>query len=265
MKPWLVMLAVLGLVRIAAPAQDTNPPPTAQQLLDEVVSQLPREPLDISGDLILRKRRGIELRELKFQMLLKWGDNPATAQYVISDGFGRELEKLTVSREHGKEPVFTYSSGTGRSDEKRPDLVAAIQGTDISWMDLTLSFLWWPGGRIAGNEDVLERPCTVVEVPAPAGQAGAYARVRIWIEERHRMFLKAEGLDANGKSVRVLWVKSFKKINDRWMLKDLEVQASPVHRTKLIVREVNGEKTGLQDEAGDNSSGTVTPIPVLQE
>ena len=155
MKRWLAMLVVIGLVRVA-PAQDTNRPPTAQQLLDEVILRLPRDPLDISGDLILRKRHGIELRELKFQMQLRWGDTPATAQYVISDTFGRELERMTVSREHGKEPVFKHFSGTGRAEDKHPDLVGAIQETDISWMDLTLSFLWWRGGRLTGREDVIE-------------------------------------------------------------------------------------------------------------
>jgi hypothetical protein len=79
------------------------------------------------------------------------------------------------------------------------------------------------------------------------------------------MFLRAEGLDAKGKQVRILWIKSFKKINDRWMLKDLEVQASPIHRTKLVVREVNGRKTGLQDESGDSDSGQATPIAIPQE
>ena len=78
------------------------------------------------------------------------------------------------------------------------------------------------------------------------------------------MFLKAEGLDANGKQVRILWVKSFKKIHDRWMLKDMEIQSSPLHRTKLVVREVNGEQTGLPAE-NDDSSGKITPIPVQQE
>ncbi len=39
--------------------------------------------------------------------------------------------------------------------------------------------------------------------------------------------------------IRRLWIDSFKKINDQWMIKDMEVEAEPVaHRTKLTIREV---------------------------
>ena len=131
-------------------------------------------------------------------------------------------------------------------------------------MHLTLSFRWWPGGRVTGEEDIRGRPCHVVEVPAPAGPPGQYAAVRLWIDGQLHMLLQAEGLDAGGKQVRILWVKSFKKINDRWMLKDLEIQSSPLHRTKLVVREVNGERTGLLEEAEDVPSGKITPTPVQE-
>jgi hypothetical protein len=263
LKRWPAILAVIGLVQ-AACAQDIASIPTAQQLLDDVVFQLPREPLDISGDLILRKRHGVVLRELKFQMLLKWGENPAVAQYVIQDTFGREVEQLTVTREQGKEPVFKYSTAGGGG--KKTDLFGPVQGTDVSWMDLTLSFLWWKGGQIVRQDDEIKgRSCYVVEVSAPAGQSGQYAKVRIWIDAKLHMLLQAEGLDANGRQVRILWVRSFKKIHDRWMLKDLEIQASPEHRTKLVVREVNGEQTGLQETTDDNESGKITPIPLQQD
>jgi len=258
-----ICLAVMGLAGIVS-AEDTNVPVTAQQLLDDVIAQLPQEPLDVTGDIILRKRHGVVLRELKFQMLLKWGENPSKAQYTIRDAAGKDLEQLTVVRGRGKDPVFKYSAGRGEAQP--PDLSGAIQGTDISWMDLTLSFLWWKGGRItADNEEVKGRTCYEVEVPAPAAYSGPYAKVRIWVDGKRHMLVQAEGVDARDKQIRILWVKSIKKINDRWMLKDLEVQSSPIHRTKLVVREVNGEKTGFQEEGGADSSGHVTPFPVEEE
>jgi hypothetical protein len=53
------------------------------------------------------------------------------------------------------------------------------------------------------------------------------------------MLLRAEGLAADGRVIRRLWVKSVKKINDRWMVKDLEVQQTPSpHRTKLTIHDV---------------------------
>jgi hypothetical protein len=63
--------------------------------------------------------------------------------------------------------------------------------------------------------------------------------VRLWIEEKIRVLLQAEGYDAQGEAVRRLWVQSCKKINDRWMIKDMEIQQYPeIHRTRLTVRDV---------------------------
>ena len=54
-----------------------------------------------------------------------------------------------------------------------------------------------------------------------------------------RMLLQAEGYSEDGNLVRRLWVKGFKKINERWMIKDMEIQSYPYrHRTRLRVREV---------------------------
>ena len=44
----------------------------------------------------------------------------------------------------------------------------------------------------------------------------------------------------NGELVRRFWIKSFKKVNERWMIKDMEVEGiPPVHRTKVSIREVD--------------------------
>jgi hypothetical protein len=54
------------------------------------------------------------------------------------------------------------------------------------------------------------------------------------------MLLQAEALDPGGKAVRRLWVRSVKKINERWIIKDLEVEGFPAeHRTRLDVRDVS--------------------------
>ena len=246
-------------------AQEPESEPDAQQLLDDVVIQLPREPLEISGDIILRKRRGVVVNELSFQMKLDYGALPATAIYTICDKFGREVEQLKVTRAHGREAEFKYYSGQGHTEAPVPDLFSAVQATDVTWMDLTLSFLWWPGGRITGMESVKGRTCYQVEIPAPTGWKGSYTRIVLSIDKSLHMLLRAEALDAAGKSVRVLWVKSIKKINDRWMLKDLEVQSGPNRRTKLVVREVNGEKTGLSEGPGEEETGAIFNVPVQQE
>jgi len=239
-----------GAVEVVA--EDDEPPDlSAQRILERVVSGLPREPLTIQGLLIVRRRHGADERSLNFEMHLRWGATPATARYIISDAFGRDLERLTVVRPQGSRPRFDYARGSPPVPADLPDLFSPIQESDLTWMDLTLSFLWWQGGSVTGAAEVRGRPCYVLDVPAPVAPSGqavpggwsseatAYAGVRLWVDSALFMLLQAEGYDAEGTLLRRLWVKSFRKINDRWMIKDMEVQAYPaVHRTKLRIQEV---------------------------
>lgn len=228
--------------------QSTSGSLSAGQLLEDVRAQLPRESLVISGDLIVRKRKGIVTRTLTFDMSLNLGSQPETLRCIIRDAFGKELEQLTVTHRTGQEPCFGYAAGSPFSPSDLPSLFDCVQGTDISWTDLTLSFLWWRGGTTVGTETIRGRSCLVVEVPTPAGestpeagtQAGRqYKRVLLWIDEKLHVVLRAEGYDSDGKLVRRFWINSFKKIDGKWMIKDMEVESFPsTHRTRLRIREV---------------------------
>jgi hypothetical protein len=64
----------------------------------------------------------------------------------------------------------------------------------------------------------------VLELPAPKTHAPRCTGIRLWVAEKIAMLLRAEELDANGKPARRLSIKSFKKIDDQWMIKDLVVE-----------------------------------------
>ena len=234
------LIVALCVFSSVAAEQNQKPAvePSAQDLMDNMVARLPREPITITGDIILRKRRGVVLRELKFQMKLDWGGEPATAQYIIMDALGARLEELNVSREKGKQPQFSYSSASA-AGTAAPPLSGPIQGTDLSWTDLTLSFLWWKGNAIVGREEIRGRPCYIVAATPGWAGAGQYAKVHLWVDEELNMLLQAKGFDSEGREIRSLWVKGFKKINDKWMIKDMEIQSSPEHRTKLLINDAN--------------------------
>jgi hypothetical protein len=250
-----VLCAVPGARAEAASAPAESNAPPAPQLLADVVARLPREPLKVSGEMIVRRRRGVVERTYRFDMALHWGAEPATAVYTIRDAFGAPLGEMTVRRAAGEEPAFSYAAGNPPAPAPCPGRFDNVQETDISWTDLALTFLWWPGGAVVATNDVRGRRCYVVEVPAPADRRAApeaaaqaatppYRSVRMWIDAELRVLLQAEGLDADGRAIRRLWIKSFKKVNQTWMIKDLEVQQGNTgHRTKLVVLEVNGAST----------------------
>ena len=262
MKPLPAIAAALFSVTFAF--AETSPADlSAQDLLDGVVARLPKDPLLIRGDLTVRKRRGVVLHKLAFEMAVSWGSEPAVVRYTIRDAFGTDLEQLIIRRSAGRDVELEFATGDPLTAAKTPGLFEPIQTTDITWNDLSLSFLWWPGGSILGSDEVKGRPCHVLEVPAPVRNAGViagqttaacrYAKVRLWIDRKLSVLLQAEGMNANDVPIRRMWVKSFKKIDDRWMIKDMEIQSvPPVHRTKLRIKEVSA---GSLLEAGHRVPG----------
>ncbi len=204
--------------------------PSVDQLMGELLARLPSQAILVSGDLVTTPTNGPKTR-LSVDILLSY---PQTAVYTIRDAFGKELEELSVVRE-GSSVRYTYKNNGAESPAPPPG--QRIQDTALTWMDLTLGFLWWEGGRIIGQMESRGQPCYVLDRHAPAGSPSPYASVRMWVDQRVSMLLQAEGYNMPGDCIRRLSVKSFKKIKDEWMIKDLEFEDLPEGpRTLLRVR-----------------------------
>ena len=245
MKYILLFLAVMAVGACGLFAETKEELPPAARLLEDMRAQLPREPVVINGDLEVRRRKGIVTQTLKVEISMDLGKDPASAKYVLADAFGRALEQMIVIRKAGQPARFEYSTGSPLAPAALPDLFKPLQETDVSWMDLTLSFLWWTGGQTLRTETLRGQNCFVVDVQAPADEKGQYATVRLWLDEKLHMILQAEGYDAAGQIVRRLFIKSFKKVDDRWMIKDMDMQGLPSdHRTNLRVETMHVAPAG---------------------
>ena len=234
MWPVLIILSAVLLSTGAAGAEGeaSEPPPLfpglgdnadADAVLEQVVARLPREPLQIAGEFKADPRDGRPARRCQVQVRIDYGATPAQARFTIMDAFGEDLEQMTLFRSPDGTASWHYARGYPLVPASLPDTRAPLQGTDLTWSDLSLSFLWWRGGRLAGTEKTLDRDCLVLVVPAPAGEPAPYAQARLWIDRRQLMLLRAEGCDAAGTPLTRLAVKSIKKIDDDWMVKDLDV------------------------------------------
>ena len=250
MKLFILGLMLTGSISIAGAPTAPNAT-SGQHILDAVVARLPQQPMTVNGDIVVRKRRGVVLHEFRFEVALDWGSDPATARYTIMDPFGSELEQFTVRHDSASGTQFEHSMKEKASPPNAVALHSRIQQTDMTWADLTLSFLWWPGGNVVGTDSIRGRQCFVIDVPAPRASEAAmrsspggtttpYTTVRLWIDSELLMLIQAQGQDANGEPIRKLWVDSLKKIDGQWMIKDLEVQSYPSrHRTRLRIREIS--------------------------
>ncbi|MGI6496180.1 MAG: outer membrane lipoprotein-sorting protein [Kiritimatiellia bacterium] len=239
----LVPLACLLLLGPAfASAQEANPAdarlPDARLLLANAIAVLPREPITLDGSLAVRRERGKVLAERNYRMTLDFGAVPPRAAYELRDAFGNLTERLEVTREG---PVASLALFRGDPPEPAPTpaLNARVSTTDVTWMDLTLDFLWWTDARCEGEDSVKGRDCYVVVAAPPEPIPGCTA-VRLWLDKEVGFLLRAEQLDPQGEPSRRMWVRSVKQVRERWIIGTMEIDTvKSNHRTRLRVEDWN--------------------------
>jgi hypothetical protein len=262
MRAFMCILCLFVAIQVRA-ADDSRLPP-AQELLDGCIGALPDIPLLIKGQLQSKNRDGDIEEKVNVEMLLDWQAVPPAARYTLRDAFGAELEHLAVTWSEDGPPDYRYFTGDPLTAAPVPELSAPVRATDISWMDLSLSFLWWPDGTTVGAEEVRSRACYVVDVPAPGGFFGGCMGARLWIDPQIHIMLRADAFGKDGKVMRRMEVKGFKKINGRWIIQDIEVESlSTKHRTVLRVRDVQDRerKSYIHEDAGGEDVDSIEPVP----
>jgi len=158
-----------------------------------------------------------------------------SAMYTITDAYGGSREQLIVEREPDRSPHYRYRRGDPLRDADVPNLYNRVKETDLTWLDLGFSYLWWPEGETTGTERIRGRFCYMVELPAPYDDAGDFAYVKLWIDPKINMLLQAEAYDVIGDRVRRMSIESFKKIDGVWFIKDIDIYTYP-ERSRTSMR-----------------------------
>ena len=121
---------------------------------------------------------------------------------------------------------FALYEGVGGAELKPVDsskFDSKIRGTDATYDDLSMRFLYWPNAKIVGNDKVKQRECWMVRVRNPDGR-GAYSTVDVWIDKESGGMLKMIGYNAQGRPIRRFEVLSGKKFGDIWMIDEMRIE-----------------------------------------
>jgi hypothetical protein len=103
-------------------------------------------------------------------------------------------------------------------------LTDPINDTDLTYEDLALRFLYWPGAVLEGREDVTGQSCYKIRVDKPKGAAGKYDVVYVWVHEKFGAFMRIRGHDRNGGLLKEFQVEDVMPVgNDTWTLRKMQV------------------------------------------
>ena len=127
----------------------------------------------------------------------------------------------------GQAPTFGFIAfeGAGGETEKFPasKLNQRIRGTSLTYEDLAFKFLYWPDGRVLGDDSVRTRKCWKVQLRTPSRES-QYSNVLLWVDKASGALMRMEGYDSKGQLIKRFEVVSAQKIEGRWFLKQMRVE-----------------------------------------
>jgi hypothetical protein len=211
----------IGLWVCSVPARGGDV--AAEALMERVQQSLPEVPLELEAGLRVLDAAGRPLKTVHAAALLTPEAGGRTTRYTLFDAFGSVLEQMTVTLGSGR-AEFSFAKGDPPQAAPLPDLFGPVEGTEISWMELSFSFFWWPAPRIVGTEKIANRwECRIIEIDCPPEYGEGWSHIRLWVAPAYNAVVRGEAW-RDGKAIKRFEVKSVKKLRQIYMIGDMEVR-----------------------------------------
>jgi outer membrane lipoprotein-sorting protein len=110
-----------------------------------------------------------------------------------------------------------------------------VRGSDITYEDLSLRFLYWKNARYEGEQRVRTITCSIILVQ-PGSRNSAYGSVRLWVAKDRGALIKAEGYDWQGKPSKRFEVISGQEIEGKTIFKQLRIERLDPQTGKVVSR-----------------------------
>ena len=101
-----------------------------------------------------------------------------------------------------------------------------VRGFDLTYEDLSMRFLYWPHGKVLGEESLggfSGQRAWKVRVTTPDGK-GPYGTVDVWVHQGSGGMAKMEGWDKKGRKIKHFEMRTFQKVGDSFIPKEIRVQ-----------------------------------------
>jgi len=109
-------------------------------------------------------------------------------------------------------------------DFPRNKLTESIAGTDLTYEDLALRFFYWPNPKLEAAQKVGLEDTWKLRLSKPAGAAGNYFAVYVWVHQKFGAFMKIHGHSKNGELLKEFQVEDVMKVSEKvWTLRKMQV------------------------------------------
>lgn len=200
MRKTILLYFVLVLTVSAEPA------PSAKEIIESVRMRQTQQQIDLSGQ--LRQNDGV----VPFHLI----QSGPVVRYIFSN----PDESLQLQLGENDSRLDEISSD---GVKKVAQFDRKIRGTDVTYEDLALKFIYWPDVDLQGADTIRTRKCWKLRLHAPSHES-QYSSVILWIDKASGALMRMEGYDWKGELAKRFEVISAQKIDNRWFLKQMRIE-----------------------------------------
>jgi len=131
--------------------------------------------------------------------------------------------------------VLTDEKSTGQQTLSGSRLSQPVRGTDITYEDLSLRFIYWKNAKYEGEQRVRTITCSIVLVQ-PSAHNTDYGSVRLWIAKDRGALIKAEAFNWQGKVIKRFEVISGQQIEGKMIFKQIRIERLDPQTGKVVSR-----------------------------
>lgn len=125
------------------------------------------------------------------------------------------------------------SSGSAWTPVVGAAKLQSILGTDITYEDLGVDFVNWDDTQPLGTDAIKTLKAYVFEAAPGPKDHSAYAKVRYWVSSMYWAFLRIDGLNAQGQTIKRVEVQDVMQIGKFTVFKEMKVSTMEPDRNDI--------------------------------
>ena len=220
--PFFILVSatlVTGILYSQEEPPPTEQPPLAGKTIDQLEADDVLKLVRYSYTLYNREFNG-QLRlgiakKVPFRLELK----PDSIRFVFSN----PVQVIYLDTRNKQFALFESVNGEDFKPVAPERYGESIRGTDVTYDDLSMRFLYWPSARIVKQEKYKTLDTWLVRVRNP-DNFGSYTTVDCWVDKGSGGLIKMLGYNDKGRAIRRFEVLHGKKFGDVWMVDEMRVE-----------------------------------------
>jgi outer membrane lipoprotein-sorting protein len=245
----LVLGAALGFFSPPVPA-DTLPDPATKKdvppialVQARIYQRLNLADFTLTGAVRSGKKQyPVKLLTKGHEMVYEFQDQPLQIRTELNPG------AFTVEKRSSSTASWSaVSSG---------DMSKPIFDTDITYGDLALDFINWDDVEPLGTDSIKTLDCYVFEAKPGPNDHSPFASVRFWVSKDYWTFLRIDGLNAKGQTVKRVEVQNVMQVGDQhkyYVFKEMKVANMAPDKNDIAI-----STTYIDIDHGEDGSGLTT-------